>query len=237
MQVYELYQAPCACSYLPHLEASFKYFYIKQCTKEFYNILLMRGWRRFGNYFFAPRCDGCSACVSIRYDCVLFEFSKSQKRILKNPIKLEIKKPHITQEHLELYAKYHAKMSIKKGWSEKNCGVEGYYDSFVQGALDFGYEFDYYIENKLVGVALIDILDSCISAVYCYYDHDFSKYSIGTYSILKQIEIAKKYNIRYLYPGYLIYNHHSMGYKEKFKPFEVLTNMPDINEIPLWVKE
>ena len=88
-----------------------------------------------------------------------------------------------------------------------------------------------------MGVALVDILDNAISAVYCYYDHNFAKYSIGSYSILKQIAIAKEYNIKYFYPGYWIKNHYSMGYKEKFKPFEILINRPNLNEEAIWKKE
>ena len=73
--------------------------------------------------------------------------------------------------------------------------------------------------------------------MYCYYDHDFKKFSIGSYSILKQIAFAKEYNIKYLYPGYWIKDHYSMGYKEKFKPFEVLQNRPNLNEYSIWIKE
>ncbi|WP_367317551.1 hypothetical protein [Helicobacter sp. UBA3407] len=83
MEVYELVQAPRPCSYLPNLEASFRYFYIKNCTVYLYCALLERGWRRFGNYFFVPTCKTCDACISIRQDCANFVFSKSHKRTLK----------------------------------------------------------------------------------------------------------------------------------------------------------
>lgn len=237
MEIYELIQTPRPCSYLPNVEAKFRYFYIKNCTADFYYHLLERGWRRFGNYFFAPICSGCEKCISIRQDCMLFEFSKSHKRILKNPLRLEIRRPYVSEKHLELYAKYHQNMEVKKGWEFQGINLETYYDTFVQGFLDFGYEFDYYIEDRLVGVAYVDITSLGISALYCYYDHNFSTYSIGTYSILKQIEVAKKYNIRYFYPGYWIVNHHSMGYKERFKPFEILCNRPSLEDTPIWVKE
>ena len=237
MQVYELIQKPRACSYIPQKEAFFRYFYVENCTQEFYESLLQRGWRRFGKYFFVPICKQCDLCISIRQDCENFIFSKSHKRILKNPLTLGITKPTITQRHLELYKQYHQRMQGKKGWEYHGISLDDYYDTFVQGHEDFGLEFDYYIDGLLVGVALVDILPHSISAVYCYYDHDFAKYSIGTYSILKQIQIAKEWNIKYLYPGYWIQNHHSMGYKEKFRPFEILINRPDIQDEALWVKE
>lgn len=237
MEVFEIIQSPKPCSYLEGIQSKFRYFYIKECTKEFYDLLLQRGWRRFGNYFFVPVCQGCEACISIRQDCENFTFSKSQQRILKNPLKLKITKPKVSLEHLELYDKYHRIMQDKKGWQYQKSSLEIYYETFVQGYQDFGYEFGYYYEGKLVGVALVDVLENAISAVYCYYDHDFKKFSIGSYSILRQIAFAKEYNIKYLYPGYWIKNHHSMGYKEKFRPFEVLQNRPNLNEDAIWTKE
>lgn len=237
MEVYELVQAPRSCSYLPNLQATFRYFYIKDCTTYLYCALLERGWRRFGNYFFVPTCPTCDACISIRQDCESFVFSKSHKRILKSPLSLQVTRPRVSEAHLNLYDKYHQKMKEKKGWEYQGITLDIYYDTFVQGFLEFGYEFDYYLGNQLVGVAYVDILPVAISAVYCYYDHDYQHFSIGTYSILKQIEVAKRYNIKYLYPGYWIQNHISMGYKERFKPFEILCNRPDLHENPLWVKE
>ncbi len=237
MEIYELIQEERPCSYLPEQEAKMRYLYIKECTAAFYLHLLERGWRRFGNYFFVPICSNCNQCVTIRQDCERFVFSKSHKRILKNPLLMRIRRPWVSEKHLELYDKYHRAMQDKKGWEYHQNTLECYYDTFVRGFLNFGYEFDYYIEDRLIGVAYVDVLENAISAVYCYYDHDFSKYSIGTYSILKQIEIAKRYNIKYLYPGYWIKNHHSMGYKDRFRPFEILHNRPNLNEESIWIKE
>lgn len=240
MRVYEVVYEPCveACGYFAELKAKFRYFHIEDCTNSFYLHLLERGWRRFGKEFLVPICEGCEACISIRYDCENFVFSKSHKRILKSPITLEIKRPWVSEAHISLHDKYHHCMHFKKGWKYRRTTPQYYYETFVESFLDFGYEFDYYFEDKLIGVAYVDIIDTeAISALYCYYDHDFSQYSIGTYSILKQIEIAKEYNIKYLYPGYWIKNHISMGYKERFKPFEILCNRPSLEEIPLWVKE
>ncbi|MDE5591573.1 MAG: arginyltransferase, partial [Helicobacter sp.] len=105
MEIYELVQNPKICSYLLDHEATFRYFYIKECTNDFYYQLLERGWRRFGNYFFVPTCKDCYACITIRQDCESFVFSKSHQRVLKNPLTLNITRPHLTQKHLELYNK------------------------------------------------------------------------------------------------------------------------------------
>lgn len=235
-RITELYQPPRQCSYIPELEATFRYFHISRCSEELYLDLLVRGWRRFGNYFFVPQCVGCDKCLSVRQRVFEFELSKGYRRILKknSKTKIIIQHPTVTVEHLRIYDDFHRIMQQKKGWEYTPITPEIYYEMFVEGHLNFGYEFLYFIEEKLVCVALVDIIPSAISAVYCFYDHNYQSFSLGTHSILKQLELAKKLKIPYFYPGYWINNHHSMGYKDKFTPFEVLLNRPDIHEEPIW---
>ncbi|NQY94080.1 MAG: arginyltransferase, partial [Campylobacteraceae bacterium] len=98
----------------------------------------------------------------------------------------------------------------------------------------FAREILYVRDNKLIGVAISDILPKSISSIYCYYDHDYDKYSIGKYSILVQVKIAKELNIPYIYLGYWIKDHFSMGYKENYQPFEILVNRSSLNKMAFW---
>ena len=43
-------------------------------------------------------------------------------------------------------------------------------------------------------------------------------------------------NIPYIYLGYWIKDHYSMGYKEAYQPYEVLVNRASLEETPLWTK-
>lgn len=70
--------------------------------------------------------------------------------------------------------------------------------------MNFGYELAFYIEDKLVCVDLIDILEDGISSIYCFYDPDFSYFSLGKFSLLNEIQIAKKMNLDYIYLGYFV---------------------------------
>ncbi|MGP1450339.1 MAG: arginyltransferase [Wolinella sp.] len=227
------------CSYLGDRHSLFRYFHVQNCSNGLYQILLERGWRRFGRYFFVPICKACRECISVRKAVDSHVLSRSFKRVLaKNRnTALVVQRPMVSEAHLELYDRYHRVMSEKKGWEYTRISAESYFDMFVDGAEEFGYEFAYYIDGQLVCVALVDILGSSISAVYCFYDHTFSDYSLGIYSILKQFELAKSMGIGYFYPGYWIRGHHSMGYKERFAPYEILTNEPDLYEEPIWLPQ
>lgn len=226
------------CAYICGNNTMFNYASIESCSEEFYNALLQRGWRRFGEIFFVPFCDYCHECISIRQIIKDFKLSQNHKRVLKNNkiVRVSVGIPTYSVEKVELYNKYHLHMNIKKGWDFNQIDKNRYIYMFVDGRNSFGKEIKYYIGDKLIGVAFVDILKSCkaMSGIYFFYDHDYSDLSLGTFSILKQLEIAKILDLDYFYPGYWIKNHHSLGYKERFKPFEILINRPNIHELPIW---
>ena len=224
------------CSYFDEEISDIRYRYLSKCSQTDYQNMLEHGWRRFGQMHFVPECKNCTKCISIRIDVKNYQFSKSDKRVLaKNKeTALYIQPPSLSIEHLHLYDKYHQNMNEKKDWPYNPITPSEYQRSYVDGNLSFAQEFLYVRDNKLIGVALTDILPQAISSIYCYYDHDYEKYSLGKFSILAQIKVAKELNIPYIYLGYWIKNHFSMGYKENFMPFEVLKNRASLDEMSLW---
>ncbi|RUM66594.1 MAG: arginyltransferase [Sulfurospirillum sp.] len=225
------------CAYLPDKKVRMRYKYVMEPTKEFCSAVIKRGWRRFGKYYFYPTCNGCSECKSLRVDVENFCYTRSQKRVLKRnkETKIIIQKPTISQMHLNLYRKYHTFKSQKDGWSQKSISYSEYHENFVDGAMDFGKEVLYLVDDKLVGVDLIDILDDGISAIYFFYDPDFPKLSLGTYSLLYQIELAKLLNLKYIYLGYWVDGCKAFAYKTKFEPLEKLDGYFDVLDTPKWI--
>ena len=160
------------CSYLPSRDQITHYKVIEECSVSYCQELIERGYRRFGKMYFRPICVACDECKSIKIDVDNFEFSSSQKRVLKKAsnIKSYIQKPTISKEHLELFEKYHLYMKDKKSWEHNSTTPQNYYNSFVDSHNDFGYEILYFFENRLIGVDLIDILEDGVSSIYFYYD-------------------------------------------------------------------
>jgi len=235
-QVLEFLEEDKVCSYFDDKMCDIRYKYMEHCSADEQLKMLERGWRRFGNMHFVPECRECTACTTIRIDIKKFEFSKSQRRVMNKNKDTEvyIQKPTVTYEHIDLFNKYHDVMHQKKNWDINVIDVNEYNNSYVNGAHDFGKEILYFRDDKLIGVALSDMMQGGMSAVYCYYDHDYEHLSIGQFSILAQISIAKQNNIPYLYLGYWIKDHFSMGYKERYAPFEVLENRPNLDEDTIW---
>ncbi|BDY13243.1 arginyltransferase [Hydrogenimonas cancrithermarum] len=224
------------CSYLPEKNTRMFYRYMRHADKKLVSELIRRGWRRFGCYFFHPICAGCNGCKSLRVNAEAFTLTKSQKRVIKKnrDTLIYIQKPSMTQEHLDLYNRYHKFKSETSAWKYTPINPQLYYENFVDGAHDFGKEILYFIDGKLVGVDLVDICEDGISAIYFYYDPDYAKYSLGTYSLLMQIQFAKQMGLEWIYLGYWVEGCRSFAYKTNFKPIEVLEGFPPLTQEPKW---
>jgi arginine-tRNA-protein transferase len=77
------------------------------------------------------------------------------------------------------------------------------------------------LDDRLVGVAVTDIAANGLSAVYTFFDPDLSRRSLGTFAILRQIDMARALNLEFLYLGYWIADSPKMAYKIRFSPIEL----------------
>jgi arginine-tRNA-protein transferase len=125
-------------------------------------------------------------------------------------------------------------MKNKKGWEYQEVTPQSYYNSFVNGYNDFGYEVLYYDGNRLIGVDLIDILEDGISSIYFYYDPEYTKYSLGKFSLFNQIKFAKQSRKKWIYLGYYVENCSSLSYKAHYKPYLTLDGRPNLHENFNW---
>ncbi|MBU1626413.1 arginyltransferase [bacterium] len=227
------------CSYLPGRNQTTHYKIIEKCDIEYNEILIERGWRRFGNMYFRPMCEGCSACESIKIDVNNYAISKSERRIIKKNahIRTVLRRPSASQAHIELFEKYHDYMHVKRGWDRQPINIKNYYMSFVNGFNEYGYEVLYFDSDRLIAVDLIDILPNGISSIYFYYDPEYTYLSPGKYSMLRQIKYAQANHLDWIYMGYYVKECQSLAYKGDYKPYLTLEGNPKEYEIPTWHKK
>ena len=79
------------------------------------------------------------------------------------------------------------------------------------------------LNGRLKAGCLIDRLDDGISAVYSFFDPEWSERSLGTYAILWLVREAMALGLPYVYLGYYIRESRKMAYKARFHPLEGLT--------------
>lgn len=215
------------------------YKYIFDCDFNLNSQLVKRGWRRFGRYFSRPNCQNCNECQNLRINATEFIFSKQARRVInKNKnTKIYIQRPTLSYAHLDLYVKYHKHMQEKRDWKYYNISAQTYNELYVDGANSFGNEVLYFVDEKLVGVDLIDFTEDGISSIYFYYDPDYSHLSLGKYSIYQQILLAKKRGLDYIYLGYYVKECQSLKYKADYKPHELLLGLPELEDYAIWNKK
>lgn len=227
------------CAYLDKKRMRMEYKFIQNCPATLNKKLIQRGWRRFGEYYSRPNCVDCNDCLSLRIDANNYRFSKSAKRTIRKNKKTRIivQKPTTSHQHLHLYEKYHRYMEEKKGWKHYSLTPNSYYKLYACGAMTFGREILYFVDDKLVGVDLVDFLEDGLSSIYFFYDPDYSHLSLGRFSMYQQIYIAQTNKLPWVYLGYYVEKCPSLKYKADYKPYEVLEEDPSLDESPVWTTQ
>lgn len=181
---------------------------------------LETGDRRQGIFLYRTSCPGCHACEPIRIEVAHFVANRSQRRALErgnSRLTVEVADPIADARRVELYNRH----KELRGLSSDRDGIdlEGYREFLVVSCCE-SFELRYMLDGQLIGVALVDRSEEALSAVYCYYDPVLEKLGIGTYSVLKQIELCKSWGLRYLYLGLYISDSDRMRYKARFLPHQ-----------------
>lgn len=99
------------------------------------------------------------------------------------------------------------------------------YESFLNNPWGCTRFYRFYAREEgrpvLVAIAVADFLEDGQSAIYTFFDPTRTKRSLGTYTVLWQVENAQKLGLDYLYLGYWIQNCQKMSYKSSYRPLEL----------------
>jgi arginine-tRNA-protein transferase len=209
------------CSYLEHemAQSLFVHPSIKLST-QLYGQLIKQGFRRSGDEVYAPHCAQCSSCLPARLEVAHFKPNRNQKRCLKkNSTTQAIEKPAVfSQDHYDMYLRYQA--------HRHNNGSMAHFgpDDYIHFLSSFWCNtrfVEFFIDNELAAIAVIDQFDNAWSAVYTFFEPNFSSYSPGVYAILWEIEQARLQNREFLYLGFWIKNCQKMAYKHEYQPMQL----------------
>lgn len=209
---------PHPCSYLEDREATTAFIDPRaEVGSRLYDYLSQLGFRRSGRYLYIPRCASCHACIPVRIPVARFTPNRQQRRCAKRNADLVV--TPVTrvdkQEHYEIYQKY---VSARHRDGDMFPVSVGQYDDFIGAQRDSTRYLEFRLDGALVCCAVVDWLQSGLSAIYTYFDPDLDRRSLGTFAILKQIELTQEAGLEYVYLGYWIRDSDKMRYKSGFKP-------------------
>jgi arginine-tRNA-protein transferase len=208
------------CSYLPDKSANLPLILSrKRLSLEAVDAALEAGMRRAGVFLYYTACKSCQACEPSRVDVHRFQWTDSWKRISNRGDRIltwEIAPTTLDDEHLNLFNRHRSERGL--GEPDSVYRNEDYESFLVDSCCEQTHELRFRKDGQLVAVSVVDFGACSVSAVYTYFDPDHSKLSLGTYSILKQIQFCMATARQYVYLGMFVAANRHLNYKSRFKP-------------------
>ncbi len=187
--------------------------------EEDLEVLLSYGFRHFGEYFFRPVCNYCRSCISVRIPVQQFKPSPSVRRLLNRNkhFSVTLEKPSPSREMFEIYNRHKERFE-----SSPSDNYEEFVKSFFHPFF-FSRMLCIRDKDRLVAVSHVDVTTRAMSAVYCYFDDQYARFSPGKFAVFKEIQLAAEMGLQWLYLGYYIPPNRHTHYKLQFKPNQVMT--------------
>lgn len=184
-----------------------------------YTELAKLGFRRSGSNVYRPHCSDCGLCIPVRVPVDEFKANRSQRRnkTLNKDLVVNVKDAVFNDEHYKLYRRY---MQGRHAGGGMDNDEPDSYESLIKADWSTSKLLEFRLENKLMMVAVIDIFDDGVSAVYTYFDPEFSSRGLGVFGVLSEIEYVKSLHFDWLYLGYWNPKTNKMSYKVNYQPME-----------------
>jgi len=192
--------------------------HIDRITGSRYDRLLASGWFRSREIIYRSDLicmdERVSSVRHIRYDLNELEIKKRHKKLLsKNDKRFSVRVSSvvITSDTERLY---HFQTKRFKGFIHSH--VEEVVFPFSTKEGNGTLQLDVYDNENLVASSFFDIGKNAAASIHCVYDQQYAQYSLGIYTMLKEMEYLKENGIRYYYPGYVLDRPSCFDYKLSF---------------------
>lgn len=187
-------------------------------TPEVTDELLAMGYRRSGDFVYRAQCPSCSECQPTRIEISKFQLTTSMRRV-KNRGDRELTccwgDPIVDAKRIWLFNQHRA----TRGLGESGLPIDAEaYRSFLVDTCCETKELAISLDGQLIAIAIVDVGKTSTSAVYTHFDPAASRYSPGTYAILKQIDWVKQTRRKFVYLGMYVAENRHLNYKARFLP-------------------
>ena len=196
-------------------------FFAESITREQVDLLLADAWRHFGTYFFRYSVgiyeDEIRRVEPLRIRLRDFNLSKSQRRITARnaDLHVEVRPVEITDASEELFHRH--KLRFKTGVP---YSIYDFLSEEPATVPSDASELAVYLDGRLVAVSYFDEGETATSGIYACFDTDFDRRSLGTFTMLKEIEYSIKTGREYYYPGFAYEGPSFYDYKKRFAAME-----------------
>jgi leucyl-tRNA---protein transferase len=209
---------PFPCSYLPGRQARQLVIAIDRPPPGTYHALMDLNFRRLGRVFYRPECGACRECRMIRVPVASFRPSRAQRRCRAHNADLAVRleRPAATPEKHELYRRY-----LEARHEGQMDGSREEFEGFLYSSCLETREVEYRLEGRVVAVGIVDTEPDAWSAVYCYFEPDLERRSLGVFNVLWLLDECRRREVPYLYLGFYVQGCSRMSYKAGYRPHEL----------------
>lgn len=173
---------------------------------------LERGYFRLGSRLFTTSFLSFEESIFdafwLRVDLAQFEFSRSQKDILKRASRFTMKiEPFLySYEAEDLFQAYRESLSFQPAKTLEHILGEdpGLFQTMA---------VRFYEGKKCIACGLFDLGDTATEGIVSFYDPAYKKFSLGKVLMLSKIQYLKDRGQRWFYPGYVAPGYPRFDYK------------------------
>ena len=213
-----------SCSYLARRQARTLFLDPRETiTPATYQALTEQGFRRSGGHLYRPHCRTCQACVPTRIPVDDFQPRRNQRRALRrnDDLVVQVHRATYARRFYELYDRY---ITGRHADGDMYPPSRDQFRSFLLSQWSDTLFLCSYAGDELIAVAVTDRQPRALSAIYTFFDPDLPERSLGVWSVLQQIDLARRLDLPYVYLGYWIRDSAKMRYKVDYQPVELFLN-------------
>ncbi|MFY7970585.1 MAG: hypothetical protein ACOVOO_01510 [Flavobacteriales bacterium] len=191
-------------------------------TPDQYDAFLESGWFRGSSMIYRSEfvCldKQVLSIINIRLPLGGYHFRKSQRRVMRKAdsrFRVEVTDPIITPEKEALYQSNfdRFKAFIHSSLEEIVLG------QFVPIRLNTK-EIAVYDGDRLIALSYFDVGARSAAGILGVFDHEYASYSLGYFTMLKEVEWCVAHDIKWYYPGYIMDQSAEFDYKLRLGEME-----------------
>lgn len=156
--------------------------------------------------------------VNIRLNLERFSLRKSQRKIVKkveDRFRVTISHAFPNEQKELLYQQQKHKF---QGFIHPT--LSDYLNSSLPSSVFDTREVCVYDDEKLIAVSFFDLGEKSMASLLCLYDPCYSPFSLGVYTMLKEVEFGIRKGMKWYYPGYVLDSDSGFNYKLRLGDYE-----------------
>jgi len=159
--------------------------------------------------------------VNIRLDLMNHQLRKSHRRIkrkVEQRFTVTVGPAKISQSRQRLYDQHKARF---KGFIHET--LDEYLHAGFNHTVFDTQEIGVYDGDRLIGISFFDIGNQSMASLLAMFDAEYQEFSLGIYTMLKEIEYGQTTGRKWYYPGYVLDQPSSFDYKLTLGEMEYYT--------------